>query len=120
MGPGAEQSTILNLSIETQNIQMGEDILNTIMLVYDSLNVEDKNRISNNTLSFIDDRLEALKDSLGGVENKMLSFIEHNKAYDIGTQSRSALSLIEETKKTIDTKEVQMQVLDWLVEYLTN
>ena len=42
-----EQSTILTLTFETENIELGKNFLNSLMDVYDSLNIEDKNKISN-------------------------------------------------------------------------
>jgi tyrosine-protein kinase Etk/Wzc len=115
-----DQATILTLSMETQNITMAEDILNTIMSVYDSMNVEDKNRISNSTLHFIDDRLDALKDSLGGVEGKMRIFLERNQAFDIEGQSKNIITALGETQKTIGEQELHKRVADWLIEYISN
>jgi hypothetical protein len=60
-----------------------EDMLNTLMAVYDSLIIEDKNRIAVNTMNFIDDRLSSLRDSLGGVEGNLRSFMERNGIFDI-------------------------------------
>ena len=58
------QATILTLSYKTENVELGKDLLNTLMSVYDSLTIEDKNRIADNTLRFIDERLDTLKNQL--------------------------------------------------------
>jgi len=73
--PGDDNSTILQLSMETQDVQMGKDILNTVMGVYDSLIIEDKNRIAVNSKEFIDKSLDTLRQQLGGVEGTLKGFM---------------------------------------------
>ncbi len=55
-----DQSTILILSFVTENRDLGVDFLNALMQVYDSLNIENKNRISVNSLNFINENLDTL------------------------------------------------------------
>ena len=63
-----EQSTILTLTFEGQSPLLGKDVLNTLMAVYDTLMVEDKNRIAANTLRFINDRIYELDHTIKGVQ----------------------------------------------------
>jgi tyrosine-protein kinase Etk/Wzc len=48
-----EQATILTLSFEGENPVLGKDVLNNLMAVYDTLQVEDKNQIAVSTSSTI-------------------------------------------------------------------
>jgi len=57
----SDQSTILVLSFQTENPELGKNFLNALMGVYDSLNIEDKNRISINSLKFINTNLDTLE-----------------------------------------------------------
>ena len=85
------QATILSLSYRTENVELGKDLLNTLMSVYDSLTIEDKNRIANNSLRFIDDRLDTLKYELNNMESGVKSFAVSNDAYNIDAQSKMYL-----------------------------
>ena len=53
-----DQSSILTLTYDGENTYLGKDVLNMVMGVYDSLVIEDKNRISNNTRNFIERNLD--------------------------------------------------------------
>jgi capsular exopolysaccharide synthesis family protein len=112
-------ASILTLSIETENVTLGQDMLNTLMAVYDSLIIEDKNRIAINTMKFIDDRLSSLRDSLGGVEGNLRSFMEKNGIFDITSQSKEYITGISDGAKNLETSSVQLSILDWLIEYIS-
>ncbi len=112
------QATILSLSFKTENSELGVDLLNTLMSVYDSLTIEDKNRIANNSLHFIDTRLDTLRDELNTTEGGVKSFTVSNDAYDITEQSKMYLNGIEDNQKKILEFETQIKVLDWLLNYI--
>jgi len=89
------QATILTLSYKTENVDLGKDLLNTLMAVYDSINIEDKNRIADNSLRFIDDRLDTLRNELNNTEGGVKSFTVQNDAYNIGEQSKMYMDDIQ-------------------------
>jgi tyrosine-protein kinase Etk/Wzc len=111
-------SNILTLSMETENTAVGRDVLNTLMSVYDSLIIEDKNRIAVNTMNFIDTRLNSLKDSLGGVEGNLRNFMEKNQLFDVEGQLKQYMTGISDGSKDLQVQEVQLTILNWLIDYL--
>ncbi|HEV3251334.1 MAG TPA: hypothetical protein VGZ71_10310, partial [Puia sp.] len=113
------QSTILSLSYKTENVELGKDLLNILMSVYDSLNIEDKNRIADNSLRFIDARLDTLKNELNNLEGGVKSFTVTNDAYDIGEQSNMYMSGIEKNQERISDLDTKINVLDWLLVYIS-
>ena len=68
------------------------------MAVYDSLTVEDKNRVLNNSLHFIDSRLDTLKYELSNLEGGVKSFTVTNDAYDIESQSKMYMTVLKQTR----------------------
>lgn len=115
-----EQTTILTLTQECENTTLGNDILNKLMLVYDTLVVEDKNRIAGNTLRFINDRLFDLSDTLRGVEGGMAEFKKHNEVFDIEGQSRSFMDNLGEAAKQRSELEVKKGILFFLLKYISD
>ena len=115
-----DQTTILTLGMEGENTRLNKDVLNTLMAVYDSINVEDKNRISFITLRFIDDRLSNLKDELGGVQGNLKNFMVSNQVYDIDQQSKAYLENLSEGAKEKAEQEIRLNVVNWLLEYIQN
>ena len=111
-------SNILTLSMETENTTVGRDVLNTLMSVYDSLIIEDKNRIAVNTMNFIDTRLNSLKDSLGGVEGNLRNFMERNQLFDVDGQLKQYMTGISDGSKDLQVQGVQLTILNWLIDYL--
>jgi tyrosine-protein kinase Etk/Wzc len=111
-------SQILDISFQTENPRMGEDIINELFKVYNQYNIDDKNRIANNTLHFIEERLDTLRLELGGVELDLQRFQEANQAFDLESQSELYLSNLSETNRMLSEQEVKIGVIDYLIEYV--
>ena len=68
---GSEDATIINLSIDDASIQKAEDILNTLIEVYNEKWIQDKNQIAVSTSQFIGDRLSVIESELGNVDENI-------------------------------------------------
>jgi len=113
-----EMATILSFSMATENITLGCNVLNTMMAVYDSTIVEDKNRVSALTLAFIDERLEALKGDLSRVERGMSDMMGQNMTLDLKELSKSyQTDLTTQLNKQAELQ-VQIEVNKWLLDYM--
>src|SRR6185312_6697892 len=115
-----EQSTILTLSFESENPALGKDVLNDLMAVYDTLQVEDKNRIAANTLRFIDDRILDLKDTISRAQGVVTHFMVTNKVFDLENQSKDYLDKMGEAAKTRAEQEVRIKIVDYLLQYISD
>lgn len=83
----SKTSSIINLSIADVSARRAEDILNTLIDVYNQDAIDDKNKIAVNTANFINERLIVIEQELGGVESQIADYkSEHNLA-DISTQT---------------------------------
>jgi capsular exopolysaccharide synthesis family protein len=118
VSPINDQASILLLSMETENIKMGKDFVNEIMTEYGRMNMEDKRKISQITIQFIDERLDTLKEELGSVEGNLLSYKEKNEIYDLKSQSGIYFDELAENNKSLTEKKVQISILDYLFGYL--
>jgi tyrosine-protein kinase Etk/Wzc len=113
-----DQATILTLTFQSENPLLAKDVLNTLMAVYDTLIVEDKRRISSNTLQFINDRLAELSDTIKGAQDVLKRFIVENQAFDIEGQSKAYLDKMGESSKASIEQHVKISILDWLLAYI--
>jgi len=113
-----EQATILDISMETDNIQLAKDVINTLMEEYARRNIEDKRQISQVTMQFIDERLDTIKNELGGVETGLLKFKEKNEVIDLPSQSQQYFQNFSELNTQLVTQQVQMGVVNYLVNYI--
>ena len=115
-----DQATILNLTFENESTDLGINVLNTLMSVYDSLIIEDKSRIAINTERFIDERLVSLRSELNGIEGNLRSNMERNQTFDVEDQSKKYLDNIGETDKKLIEISVRLKIADLLSEYIGN
>lgn len=113
-----DQATILNLSIETDNVTFGKAVINELMKEYGKMNVEDKRQISRATMQFIDERLDTIKNELGDVEGGLLKFREKNNVIDLTEQSKLYYTDFSENNKQLINQQVQSGVLDYLIKYI--
>ena len=63
-----EESSILTMSMQDFSPLRAEDMLNTLITVYNEEAIRDKNQVAINTADFINDRLIIIENELGGVE----------------------------------------------------
>lgn len=115
-----EQSTILTLAFEGENANLGNDVLNTLMSVYDSLIVEDKSRINANTLNFINTQLYILNDTLKGAQGGLKDYMVENQIFDIEGQSKNSLDNLKDVVKDKDAQEVRLNIINWLLNYIAD
>jgi capsular exopolysaccharide synthesis family protein len=120
IAPINDFSSILNITYETENPKIGRDIVNQLMQEYNDANVEDKLRITKYTLEFIDERLDTLKQELGGVEQNLKTFQERNKAIDLDQQSVITFNQLSQANEILSEQEVQLKVIRYLQDYLSD
>lgn len=91
-------ATMLDLSIRDASPERGDDILNTLLDVYNESWLQEKNQVAVNTSKFIDERLRVIEQELGNVEKNITSYkSEHllpdaDAASNIYVQKRSVNS----------------------------
>jgi len=115
-----EQSTILDLSFTTENTELGKDFLNALMKVYDSLNIEDKNRIAINSLRFINKNLDTLTQQLNQLEGNVQNFRVTHQMFDAEDQSKLYLANSEQGQHAIDQMDVKITVANLLQQYVND
>ena len=78
-----EKSTVINLSFKDVCIQRAEDILNTVIAVYNENWIKDKNQIAVSTSAFISDRLGVIEQELGNVDENISSYKSEHLLPDV-------------------------------------
>ncbi len=115
-----KQVSIINLTLNQTLPEKGERVLNRLIREYMQGNLDDKNRIADSTISFIDERLTHVLEELTGIEKDIQGFKTVNKLTDITEQSRLLLQSTSEYAKEQTGQEVQLLVVQGLEDFLTN
>lgn len=98
---GDEKATIINLSIDDPSVQKAEDILNTLIGVYNEKWIQDKNQIAVSTSQFIGDRLGVIENELGHVDENIAGYKSEHLMPDVQAASSLYMAQSAENKKIL-------------------
>ncbi len=115
-----EKSTVINLSFQDVCIQRAEDVLNTLIAVYNENWIKDKNQIAVSTSMFINDRLGVIEQDLGNVEEDISSFKSENLLPDVQAAASMYMTQSSETQTQILAINTQLSMARYIRNYLTN
>lgn len=115
-----ESDNILQLVFETENQEIGVDIVNEWMNQYQQAGLEDKQRIAQSALRFIDAQMDTVKYNLGSVERRLQGYREANSVISPGQQTEQYFNTISELNKEITKQDVQLQIVNNLISYIND
>ncbi len=115
----SKETTILSLAISLEVPQKGKDILNTLVNVYNDVNVEDKNKIVDNTIKFIDKQLDILTIDLGKIEDDLQRFNQNNGVLPLESQATLEAGKTVELQEKIASQNVKLDIVKSIKEYVS-
>lgn len=113
-----KNSSILNLSIVSQNRQKGEVYLNSLMETYLELELFEKNEIANRTINFIDSQVAGVSDSLSFFENKLQDFRSSNQIFNLSSESSTVFTQLTDIENQLANEKLKKRYYQSLREYL--
>lgn len=114
-----EKATIIDLTFRDVCIQRAEDILNTVIAVYNENWIKDKNQIAVSTSMFINDRLGVIEGELGHVDENISTFKSENLLPDVQAASQLYMTESSQAKSQILTLSTQLSMARYIRNYLT-
>lgn len=87
MSVASKMSSIINLSMNDVVPQRADDILNTLLDVYNDDAVYDKQIVAEATAKFINERLQVIGDELHSIDGDIKRFKDKNNIVDIKTEA---------------------------------
>ena len=107
---GSEKGTIINISFGAPSIAKAEDILNTLIQVYNDRWVLDKNQVAVSTSHFISERLGVIEGELGNVDSDISSFKSQHLMPDLEIASEMYMRQNEDNAREISEIANQLKV----------
>jgi capsular exopolysaccharide synthesis family protein len=114
------KTSVLELSVKTGNIQRGKDLLNALFFEFNLSDIEERNRISDSTVSFIDERMIGIANELQGVEGSLENYQGKRQLVDIKGQSSQSLINANDVGKTIKDINIQQRIAGMITGYFEN
>lgn len=111
---GNEDATIINLSINDTSIRKAEDILNTLIEVYNENWIRDKNQIAVSTSQFISNRLGVIESELGHVDENISSYKSEHLLPDVQAASSLYMAQSAENNKELSTLNNQLSTAQYI------
>lgn len=111
-------SSIINLQFEGNNIEKSIDFLNTYINTFLEENLNKKNKVSINTIKFIDSQISEISDSLVISESQLRNFRANNQVLDLGFQGQRIYDQIEQIEAERVNLEIQSRYYNYAINYL--
>lgn len=114
-----EKASVVNLSVSDVSIQRAEDILNTLIAVYNEKWMADRNQVAVSTSNFINERLAIIEKELGNVEENISEYKSKNLLPDLQSASSIYQSQSSETASRIIDLNTQISLARYIKSYMT-
>lgn len=112
-------ATVIEISLKSESLKKGIDIVNQLMNVYSQQNLEQKNHIASITIDYIDKQLSEISDSLSQTEDNLQSFRSSNQLLNITDQatgiSAQYMTLQNQLAELVTRKRYYDYVSDYLI-----
>lgn len=120
VAPRDRDASLVTLAVSGFVPWQEADYLNKLMDVYISYGLELKQQIAEKTISFINQQLNVISDSLEVASKNLESFRMSNKFLDLEIESSSIQNRLENTNNELAAFELQLQYYNYLLQYIND
>ena len=118
--PTSKLTSIAELSLKDKDIRRGMDVLRQLTVCYNRQANADKNEIALRTEEFINDRMARINEELGSTESQIEKFKQQNAVTTLGVDASQSVQMSNEFSARLSEANSQVQMLDYLREYVNN
>lgn len=115
-----ERASVIDLTFKDVSTQRAEDVLNTLIAVYNENWVKDRNQIAVSTSMFINERLGVIEQELGSVDEDISSYKSEHLLPDVQAASNMYMAQSSETNAQILALNNQLYMCRYIRNYLAN
>lgn len=115
-----KMSSIITISLNDHVAKRAEDIINTLINVYNEDAVNDKQQIAAATADFIDVRLAIISKELGSVDSEIKTFKTRNSMVDIQVETEKNLAQSTKLQSEVLSTESQLEMSKFIKDYLND
>ncbi len=115
-----EKSSVIDLSINDVCTQRAEDVLSTLIAVYNDNWIREKNAVTASTSLLIDERLGVIERELSHIDDDISSYKSENLMPDVQSVSSMYMAKSSETETEIQLLNNQLYMARYIRNYLTS
>ena len=118
VAPTSKETSIAEIVVNDENVKRAIDFINALVLCYNDQANEDKNEIARKTEEFINQRIEKIDAELGTTENSLETYKRRNSVTQLEADAAQSLQLSAQYAARLADVNTQLQLLDYLQQYL--
>ena len=113
-----KEASVVDLVVRDGSARRAEDVLNTIIQIYNEDWIMSKNEVALASSDFIDERLASLSKELSDVDSDISDYKSENQIPDISANVSLSLSEEQNARQTLITLNNNLQLARYLKEFL--
>lgn len=113
-----KESSIVTITMKGENKEKIVDFLNNLSSQYIQRGLDMKNRVSENTILFIDNQLVDIEDSLSRAETNLRNFQSKAVVMDINTEASSTYQYLKQLERNKAEQELQLKYFSSIRAYI--
>lgn len=114
----SKKTSIISLTFKDTDKNRAEKFLIKLIEVYNRDAMDDKNKVTGNTLIFLEERLDSISNELGFVEKHLEQYKQKERLSDLKTNMTLDLSTNNEYEKKLLDVETQLNMTAYIYNYL--
>ena len=118
--PTSKKTSIASITLNDESVIRGVDFINALVLCYNDQANIDKNEIALKTEDFINQRLAKIDAELGSTESSLENYKRRNSVTSIEADATQSLQLSAQYATRLAEVNTQLQLLDYLQQYVNN
>jgi tyrosine-protein kinase Etk/Wzc len=115
-----ENSNLVTIQLETEQLRRDVEFLNKLAAFYIQNGLDEKNRMANNTVRFIDNLIAGVNDSLQMAGDSFTSFRSRNKTVNLGAEATRIVDKLRELDSEQSKLNLKLEYYNNLRYYLDN
>jgi capsular exopolysaccharide synthesis family protein len=120
VAPMSKRTSVAQITVKDENFMRGIDFLRHLALCYNRQANADKNEIALRTEEFINDRMAKINAELGNTEDALEDFKRRNAVTNLNVDASQSVQMSSEYSSRLSQANSQIQMLDYLREYVNN
>ena len=115
-----KRADVITLGIKDVSTQRSQDVLNTLIAVYNENWVKDKNQVANATSVFINDRLRVIESELAGVDSDISTYKSENMIPDVESAAKMYMERSTVISQQMQDVGNQLYMARYIRDYINN
>ena len=114
------RSKILTISLNNAIVPRAQDVINTLISIYNQNDIDDKKSLADRTSEFINDRITQISTNLSSADESAVTFKSGRGLTDLGSQTNLNLNLGAQNQQQLQDVSIQLDIASSMKDIIDN